>query len=106
MKFANPLYLLIFLLLLAFVYAYRNIINKKAFKPYISFSLINLLENNGARFKENLLNLLKILKYLALILIIIAVARPQRGKAFEQSNDQGIDIIMALDTSTSMRSID
>ncbi|MCA6070432.1 MAG: VWA domain-containing protein [Endomicrobium sp.] len=106
MKFANPLYLLIFLLLLAFVYAYRNIINKKAFKPYISFSRINLLENNGARFKENLLNLLKILKYLALILIIIAVARPQRGKVFEQSNDQGIDIIMALDTSTSMRSID
>lgn len=106
MKFANPLYLLIFLLLLAFVYTYMNIINKKAFKSYISFSRVNLLENNGARFKENLLNLLKILKYLVLILIIIAIARPQEGKVFEQSNDQGIDIIIALDTSTSMCSID
>jgi Ca-activated chloride channel family protein len=41
-----------------------------------------------------------------LVLIIIALSRPQRGRIFEQSSDQGIDIMMALDTSTSMGSID
>ncbi|MDR0956806.1 MAG: VWA domain-containing protein [Endomicrobium sp.] len=53
-----------------------------------------------------LLKFLRVLKYIAILLIIIAIARPQKYKTFEQSNDQGIDIIMALDTSTSMSSLD
>jgi Ca-activated chloride channel family protein len=56
--------------------------------------------------KENLFKGLNLLKYIAILLAIIAFARPQKGNVYEYSNDQGIDIIMALDTSSSMRSLD
>ncbi|MDR3256525.1 MAG: VWA domain-containing protein [Endomicrobium sp.] len=105
MRFASPLYLLIFLPLL-FVYLYINIIKKKSFNSYISFSRVNLLKGNIPKFKTTLLNILKNFKYIFLILIIVALARPQSGKTFEQSNEQGIDIMVALDTSTSMSSLD
>ncbi|BAG13746.1 aerotolerance-related cytoplasmic membrane protein BatA [Candidatus Endomicrobiellum trichonymphae] len=106
MRFANPLYLLIFLPLLALAYVYISIIKKNSFKPCISFSRVNLLKSNNPEFKKILLNILKVLKCVSLILIIIALAKPQKGKTFEHLSDQGIDIIVALDTSTSMRSLD
>jgi Ca-activated chloride channel family protein len=106
MKFASPLYLLIFLPLLALAYVYISIIKKNSFKPCISFSRVNLLKNNDPKFKKVILNILKVLKCVSLILIVIALAKPQEGKTFEHSSDQGIDIIVALDTSTSMRSLD
>jgi Ca-activated chloride channel family protein len=37
---------------------------------------------------------------------LIALSRPQKGKTFEISNDQGIDIMIAIDTSSSMQSVD
>jgi Ca-activated chloride channel family protein len=92
--------------MLAFAYVYINIIKKNSFNSYINFPRVNLLKNGDPEFKIILLNILKILRYVPLILIIIALARPQMGKTFEQSSDQGIDIMIALDTSTSMRSLD
>jgi Ca-activated chloride channel family protein len=50
--------------------------------------------------------LLKYLKYFAAVLLIIALARPQKGKTFEVSANQGVDIMIVLDTSSSMRAID
>jgi Ca-activated chloride channel family protein len=106
MRFANPLYLLIFFIILVFAYIYTNIFRRDYFKSYILFSQVKLLKNNEASFRKKFLKILKLLKYVALVLIIISLARPQKGKVFEHSNDQGIDILVALDTSTSMRSLD
>ncbi|MDR0800269.1 MAG: VWA domain-containing protein, partial [Endomicrobium sp.] len=106
MRFASSLYLLVFLPLLVLAYVYIGIIKKNSFKPCVSFSRVNLLKNNDPEFKKVLLNILKVLKCVSLILIIIALAKPQKGKTFEHSSNQGIDIIVALDTSTSMRSLD
>jgi Ca-activated chloride channel family protein len=72
----------------------------------IGFSRVSLLKNNDSEFKKVLLNVLKVLKCISLILIIISLAKPQEGKTFEHSNDQGIDIIAVLDASVSMRSLD
>jgi Ca-activated chloride channel family protein len=106
MRFANPLYLLIFFIILVFVYIYTNIFRRECFKSYVLFSQVKLLKNNRASFKKKFLKILKLLKYIALVLIIISLARPQKGKVFEQSNEQGVDILVVLDTSTSMRSLD
>jgi Ca-activated chloride channel family protein len=106
MRFANPLYLLIFFIILVFSYIYTNIFRRECFKSYVLFSQVKLLKNNRVSFKKKFLKILKPLKYVALVLIIISLARPQKGKVFEQSNDQGIDILVALDTSSSMRSLD
>ncbi|MDR3071354.1 MAG: VWA domain-containing protein [Endomicrobium sp.] len=106
MRFASPLYLLIFFTLLALVYVYINITRKKIFESYVNFPRVNLLRDTSAKAKKNLLAILKLLKYMSIGLIIIAVARPQSCKTFEQFNNQGIDIMIALDTSSSMQSLD
>ncbi|MDR3253466.1 MAG: VWA domain-containing protein, partial [Endomicrobium sp.] len=79
---------------------------KDSFVSYISFSRVKLLKDDEKKLKIIFLNILKILKYIVFILVIISLARPQKGKTFEQSGDKGIDIMIALDTSTSMRSLD
>ena len=106
MRFACPLYLFMFFALLVAVFLYINFWDKKFFNPVVIFSQAKLLRLKNSQLKEKLFKLLNILKYTAILLIIIALARPQKGNVYEQSNDQGIDIIMALDTSTSMRSLD
>ena len=50
--------------------------------------------------------LLPALRGVALLLLILAVARPQRGKAESQFSGEGIDIMLAVDISGSMLSED
>jgi Ca-activated chloride channel family protein len=106
MSFANPLFLIIFLALLAALYAIVNFLLKKYYKPYIKFSAAQNFKGETPKTKKTLLKAAEYLKYFALILIIAALARPQEGKTYEQSDDSGIEIMLALDTSTSMRSLD
>ncbi|RKY49590.1 MAG: aerotolerance regulator BatA [Candidatus Neomarinimicrobiota bacterium] len=47
-----------------------------------------------------------ILKYAAFILIIVALARPQRGNVTRELTQPGIDIMITLDISGSMRAVD
>jgi len=47
-----------------------------------------------------------ILKYLSLILIIFVLARPQKGNVSRELTQSGIDIMIALDISGSMRAVD
>jgi Ca-activated chloride channel family protein len=81
-------------------------LNKKKFNPAIHFPMTRFLKSQSPDFKAQLLKICEFLKYAAFVLIIIALARPQMGETIEQSNDEGIDIMIALDTSTSMRSLD
>ncbi|MDR1418142.1 MAG: VWA domain-containing protein [Endomicrobium sp.] len=107
MRFANPIFFAIFLPILILAYLYINVFKAKLFRTHIDFSRVGFLkELSKFNLKERLYRLLQILKYVALIFVVIALARPQEGKVFEESNDQGIDIIMALDTSSSMSSLD
>jgi len=50
--------------------------------------------------------LLHALRALALLLLIVALARPQRGRAESQLSTEGIDIMLAVDISGSMLSED
>ncbi|MDR3306656.1 MAG: VWA domain-containing protein [Endomicrobium sp.] len=106
MKFASPGYVFIFFAVLVAVFLYINFWDKKFFNTMIVFPQAKLLRTNRLRLKEKLFKLLNILKYVAVVLTIVAFARPQKGTVYERSNDQGIDIITALDASTSMRSLD
>jgi Ca-activated chloride channel family protein len=107
MRFANPIFFVIFLPLLILVYFYVNVFKTKLFRTHIDFSRVTFLKELSVfDLKARLYKLLQVFKYIALIFAIIALARPQEGKVFEESNDQGIDIVMALDTSSSMSSLD
>ena len=50
--------------------------------------------------------MLPLLRMLALVAVICALARPQAGKVFSEVRSEGVDIIMALDTSGSMKAMD
>jgi|GEM_PF-5468918 len=52
--------------------------------------------------KEKALKYLPILRYLALAGLIIALARPQKTLTEEVVKAEGIDIILAMDLSSSM----
>ncbi|MDR2192557.1 MAG: VWA domain-containing protein [Endomicrobium sp.] len=106
MRFANPIFLPIFIFLLGVVYAALNVIFKNRKETFIDFSAAGNFKGEEPKIKKTLLKIVEILKYAALVLIIIALARPQEGKTYEQTNDSGIEIMIALDTSTSMRSLD
>jgi Ca-activated chloride channel family protein len=107
MRFASPIFFIIFLPILIFVYLYINVFKTKLFRTHVDFSRVRFLkELSTFNLKERLYKLLQLLKYVALVFSVIALSRPQEGKIFEETNDQGIDIIMALDTSSSMSSLD
>ncbi len=50
--------------------------------------------------------LLLLLRGLALCLMILALARPQAGKSYSERNSEGVDIMLAMDTSGSMQALD
>jgi Ca-activated chloride channel family protein len=50
--------------------------------------------------------LLIILRTLALVVLILAMARPQSGRKLVEVTSEGIDIVLAIDTSRSMEAMD
>jgi Ca-activated chloride channel homolog len=104
MRFANPSFLLI-LIPVAFL-IWLEIAHRKRKNAAISFPGIENLTKYTNSLAARLHNLPIILKYLALALLIIAFARPQAGKKTEEVSNRGIDIMLVLDTSTSMQALD
>jgi Ca-activated chloride channel family protein len=103
MRLANPEFLFLFLI---FLLPFLTGKNKKRPGAFVVFPSGSAFEKEKRPLKVFFGRHLKILKYLALALIIIALARPQQGRNFEESGEYGIDIMIALDISTSMRSVD
>ncbi len=99
-EFAEPWLLLLILALLPVFWLTKDSGAK------ISYSSIATLKAIRARTPFHPRQILKILRFLALILIIIALARPQSGKHFSKTDSEGVDILLALDTSGSMKALD
>ncbi len=75
---------------------------RKAKRPSIQFSKIDLFKKIEASWRVHLMGLPTFLKMTALILAIVALARPQRADERVKRNVEGIDIVIALDVSDSM----
>lgn len=103
MRFANPWWLLLLLPVAGLAW----ILWKRAQKPDgILFSNLQAVEKSQARKVIGPDEALGILTVVGLILCVLAMARPQKGLTTEQISGQGVDIVLCLDTSGSMRSID
>ena len=70
--------------------------------PSFQFSTVELLNGLRTTFKVRLLNGLFFLRIAVLFLIIIALGRPQLMLEETKQEAEGIDIVLAVDTSTSM----
>ncbi len=102
MSFADPLYFILFLVLLIVIFLYFK--QSKLTSIQISYSYPNESFNNIA--DKILYHLPFILRILSISLIIICLARPQLGQSFSTNKNLGLDIILAIDTSQSMSALD
>ncbi len=103
-RFADP-YLLFLLLLLPLAVWYR--LRGRAGRPAtLTYSNLGYIKKAGISASQRPLFILFSLRLAVLALLIIALARPQSGVKEEEVSTRGIDIILALDVSTSMRAED
>lgn len=98
--FANPdlLYLLLLIIPMIGWYVLKQ---KNAFAS-IQVSSVAPLKNVGRTYKHYLRHLIFVFRLLAIALLIIALARPQATSRWENVTTEGIDIMLAIDISSSM----
>ncbi len=100
MILAKPEYLFLLLLLIPAIIWY--ILKRK--KRYAAIQVSNSFpfENSKKSWKERIEHLPFIIRIIALILIIIVLSRPQSTNSWQNVTSEGIDIVLALDISSSM----
>ena len=100
MELANKEYLLLLLLLIPYIAWYFSF--RKKTEAAITLSDTWLLENTPKTMRQRLAWLPMALRCLAFILIVIVMCRPQTRNAWDERTVEGIDIMLAMDVSTSM----
>jgi Ca-activated chloride channel homolog len=99
-SFAYPEFLWLLLLIPVFVIWYVVRLNNRY--PEMQVPGLQWLENAPVTIRHYLQHILFSLRMLAVALLIVVLARPQTHNQWEELVTEGIDIIIALDISTSM----
>ncbi len=105
MSWANPEWLWILLLLpvLIGVSLWRYLKNKR---PGLTFSSLSALSEIKTGWRTYGIWIAPVLQWIAFALIVLALARPQFKNTTIERSAEGIDIMLVLDISTSMRAED
>lgn len=98
LELRDPIFLTLFLFLP--LYMYWQYKGKRTAR--LKYSDVNLVKQLGKSIKQRLRPILPVLRILAISAFIIALARPQSTSKEEEILTDGIDIVLALDVSTSM----
>ena len=104
MTFANPAYFLLLLLLIPWVGWY--FLFRSSSESHIRWASTEALRRVPHTWRTRLVHLPFILRTLLYVLAVIILARPQTGSSWRTGQTEGIDIMMALDISTSMATPD
>ena len=100
LRFQDPWLLLILLLVPALILRERTIASAI---NYSSLASLKALSQHRSKIKAMTST---VLKFIAITLFIIAFARPQEGRKRTETLSQGVDIVLAIDTSGSMQALD
>ncbi|MCC8171383.1 MAG: VWA domain-containing protein [Parabacteroides sp.] len=100
MVFANPTYLYLLLLLIPVIGWY--IWKLRHSQASIRVSAAQAFDKAPTTYKVYLRHFPFILRVLAIAILIIVLARPQSTDSWQNSSTEGIDIMMAVDISSSM----
>jgi Ca-activated chloride channel family protein len=98
-EFENPQFLLL-LLLVPPLLLWRGV--GRPAEGSLGFGSVSLLRDLAPTWRVRYRPALTLLRALALVLLVLALARPQSGQAEALVPAEGIDIVLALDTSSSM----
>lgn len=105
MFFSNIGYLLLFIPLIGYVVWYLMLGRHKV--PALKVSTASLfLKGNTKSYKNYLIHLPFLLRVVAFAMIIMVLARPQSTNRWQNTEVEGIDIMLAMDVSTSMLAMD
>lgn len=100
MIFANIEYLFLLILLIPYIVWY--FLKRKKTEPTLQVSTTRMYMNAPRSWKLYLLHVPFVLRVLAFILLVLVLARPQTTDNWQNTEMEGIDIMMAVDVSTSM----
>jgi Ca-activated chloride channel family protein len=100
MEFANKEYLLLLLLLIPYIIWY--VMYRKKTEPTMRMSDTFAFRYAAKSWKVILMPLSMILRMLAFVMIVLVLARPQTQNSWKSETVEGIDIMLAIDVSTSM----
>ncbi len=104
MRFANPLFL--WLLLPALVLVILFIRSKIGKEAVVRFSSLDLVKQAGAKPVKWGRVLQGLLRFFAAVFLILALARPQTSTGEEKTTEHVVDIMLSLDISGSMATLD
>jgi Ca-activated chloride channel family protein len=103
MELARPAMLLLLLPVLALaVWRHRQPADPAA----VRYSRLRLFPRQTASIRTRLHSLLPWLSLLAVVLVVIGLAQPRQAQLSQEVEGEGIDVIVALDISGSMRALD
>ncbi len=100
MEFANREYLLLLLLIIPYILWY--VMLRKKSEPTIRMADTHVFRYAPRSWRVMLMPLQMVLRIVAFTLLVIALARPQTSDSMKNETVEGIDIMMAMDVSTSM----
>ena len=103
-EFANKEYL--FLLLLIIPYILWYVMWRKKTEPTIRMADTFALQRAQRTWRVRLMPVQAVLRIVAFTLLVLAMARPQMRNSWEEQTIEGIDIMLAIDVSSSMLSED
>jgi Ca-activated chloride channel family protein len=103
-RFKDPLWLLLLLIPAAYIYIryFKSVLRP----PSIPYSDLKLFDQIGSSWRTKLSAALPSLKAIGMAMLIVALARPQSGYGDSKQSVEGVDIMLALDISGSMKAED
>jgi len=99
-RFEDPQILILLLAIPAFVYMYVR--RRRQRSAAIRYSDVESLKRADVRHTGRNRHVLFALRIVALAALVVAFSRPQSGVTSETMNTEGIDIVLAIDVSSSM----
>lgn len=100
MEFANKEYFLLLLLLIPYILWY--FLKRRKSEPTLKMSDTFAYLNAPKSWRVRLVNAPMLLRCVTFTLIVIVLARPQTHNSWDKKTVEGIDIMLAMDVSTSM----
>ena len=100
MEFANKEYLLLLLLIIPYIIWY--VMYRKKTEPTLRMSDTFAFRYAPKSWKVTLMPLSMLLRLLVFVMIVMVLARPQTQNSWDSKTVEGIDIMLAMDVSTSM----
>ena len=100
MTFANIEYLFLLLLLIPYIFWY--LLKRKKTEPTLQMSDTFAYQFAHKSWRIRMMHLPFILRLIAFVMIVLVLARPQTTNSWKNTHTEGIDIMLAMDVSTSM----